>query len=111
VESFSAEGSPVVRFLGGTRETIRLHQWQVKGAAGNLSSRYRLSNQIRDLSCKVNVMSVLERHTYVVIFQFRYKPKHRSLRRFFFPSRSRLKWCHYNSVYNLCPCTGYFFFS
>ena len=39
VESFSPEGSPVVRFLGGAMETIRLHQWQVKGAAGNLSTR------------------------------------------------------------------------
>jgi len=39
VESFTAEGSPVVRFLGGATEVVRLHQWQVKGAAGYLSSR------------------------------------------------------------------------
>jgi hypothetical protein len=39
VVSFSAEGSPVVRFLGGATEVVRLHQWQVKGAAGHLSTR------------------------------------------------------------------------
>ena len=39
VESFGPEGCPVVRFLGGAKEVVRLHQWQVKGAAGTLSSR------------------------------------------------------------------------
>ena len=30
VESFSPEGYPVVRFLGGKKEEVKLEKWQVK---------------------------------------------------------------------------------
>jgi len=42
VQSFDSEGFPVVRFIGGKKESVKTEKWQIKGGSGSVLSRTQL---------------------------------------------------------------------